>query len=194
MGKMLAMAVHAAPQTSAQGARAQETVDASTLFRAHAPFVAAFLQRLGISAQDAGDLVQEVFLIVHRKGGYRPGAARPTTWLAGVALGVARNFRRRDARRSRIEEAVDVRLDAGGPDLEHALDARTSLDHVRRALDHIHEDQRVVIILHELEGESLVSIAAGLGVPKGTIYARLHRGRKAFRKAYAELTGEGSQP
>jgi RNA polymerase sigma-70 factor (ECF subfamily) len=193
--KMLAMAAQAAPSGPSRviqrdTLRGKESViDAAALFRAHGSFVAAFLQRLGISHQECNDLVQEVFLIVHRKGGYRPGEAKPTTWLANVALGVARNFRRRAGRRARLDqERPTVEPGASVADPERAVDTRRSLDLVRQALDRIQEDQRVVIMLHELEGEPLVSIAAGLQVPTGTIYARLHRGRKAFRKAYADLS------
>jgi RNA polymerase sigma-70 factor (ECF subfamily) len=41
---------------------------------------------------------------------------------------------------------------------------------------------RAVFILFELEGESCESIAAGLEVPIGTVYSRLHAARRAFRE------------
>jgi RNA polymerase sigma-70 factor (ECF subfamily) len=179
---------------SADGEKVGLDIDAAELFRAHAQFVAAFLRRLGIPHQETNDLVQEVFVLVHTKGGYRAGAAGPTTWLAGLALGVARNHRRRVGRRARLDhERADAEQDPVGEDPVGTIEARRSLGLVREALDQISEDQRVVIMLHELEGESSVSIAAGLAVPVGTVYARLHRGRKAFREAYTELTQERGQ-
>jgi RNA polymerase sigma-70 factor (ECF subfamily) len=197
---MLQMAAQAEPRGPSRAIRRdrlrpeESVIDAAALFRAHGRFVAAFLQRLGVSSQECNDLVQEVFLIVHRKGGYRPGEAKPTTWLANVALGVARNFRRRTGRRTTLDQACDmVEPGTAAADPERAVDARRALDLVRQALDRIQEEQRVVIMLHELEGQSLVSIAAGLEVPTGTIYARLHRGRKAFRRAYAELSGASAK-
>ena len=48
----------------------------------------------------------------------------------------------------------------------------------------------MVLMLHQLEGESCASIAAGLGVPVGTIYSRLHGARKAFRAKYGALEQE----
>ena len=162
-------------------------LDATSLFRAHSTFVCSFIERLGIRAPTSHDLVQDVFLIVHRKGGYRAGAAKPRTWLAGIALGVVRNHRRRMQTRTR--GAVLLHPDAQerhtGPDsLCERADARRALSRVKRALDALDEDQRVVFMLYELEGQSTSAIAAGLGIATGTVYSRLHTARKAFRKAY----------
>jgi len=45
-----------------------------------------------------------------------------------------------------------------------------------------------VFVLAELQGETVVSIAAGLGIPVDTAYSRLRAARLAFRKA-AEASG-----
>lgn len=165
-----------------------ECIGAGVLFRRHASFVANFLVRLGVDRSEVDDVVQDVFMIAHRRGGYRPGAARPTTWLADIALRVNAN-RRRGQRRSKVsadmgpvEKAIDPASTPG-----EALQLRQSLDRVQLALDTLDEDKRVVFILFELEGESCDSIAAGLGVPVGTVYSRLHGARKQFAKAHARL-------
>ena len=49
-------------------------------------------------------------------------------------------------------------------------------------------------MLHQLEGESCASIAAGLGVPVGTVYSRLHGARKAFRAKYESLAMSSGTP
>ena len=51
-----------------------------------AAFVAAFVMRLGVTKEAVDDVVQEVFLTAHRLGGHTTGAAKPTTWLAEIAL------------------------------------------------------------------------------------------------------------
>jgi RNA polymerase sigma-70 factor (ECF subfamily) len=165
-----------------------EAISAGVLFRRHAAFVANFLVRLGVDRSEVDDVVQDVFMIAHRRGGYRPGAARPTTWLADIALRVNAN-RRRGQRRSRVsadmgpvERALDPARSPG-----EALQLRQSLDRVQEALEGLDEEKRAVFILFELEGESCDSIAAGLGVPVGTVYSRLHGARKQFAKAHARL-------
>jgi RNA polymerase sigma-70 factor, ECF subfamily len=158
---------------------------AEALFRAHAPFVVRLLTRLGVPPSHVDDLVQEVFLTAHRRGGFTPGAARPTTWLAEIALRVA-STARRSRRRSRVtsdENAVDAAV-SEAPTPFDAASTRQALGRVERALDAMDLDRRAIFVLFELEGESCEAIAAGLGVPVGTVYSRLHAARRDFRKAY----------
>jgi len=160
-------------------------LSAAALFRLHCTFVAGFLVRLGVEAQDVDDLVQEVFLIAHRQGGYVLGPARPTTWLAEIALRVA-SVARRSRRRSRVspdEATVASTAEQGAGPFEAAA-ASQALGRVQRALDTLDLDRRAVFVLFELEGESCDVIAAGLGIPVSTVYSRLHAARQAFRTAY----------
>jgi RNA polymerase sigma-70 factor, ECF subfamily len=158
-----------------------KTLDGGDLFRAHAAFVANFLVRLGVLHQELDDAVQEVFLIAHRRGGYVEGPARPTTWLAEIALRVASGVRR--ARRRRLPDEPGEEHHAGPTPFE-ALAAAEALGHVQRALDALPLEQRAVFILFEIEGESCVSIARGLDIPVGTVYSRLHAARRDFQRAY----------
>jgi len=61
--------------------------------------------------------------------------------------------------------------------------ARESARHLQAALDTMEPGHRAVFILFELEGEPCDSIAAGLGLPVGTVYSRLHAARRAFRES-----------
>jgi RNA polymerase sigma-70 factor (ECF subfamily) len=165
-------------------------IGAEELFRQHAPFVAKFLVRLGARREETDDLVQEVFLIAHKKGGWQPGPAKPTTWLAEIALRVASSERRRTTRReARVSlEESDAADDQADPSLR--AEASESLRRVERALASLPLEQRACFVLFELEGQSCEEIAAGLGIPIGTVYSRLHRARAEFKKAYARLTPE----
>jgi RNA polymerase sigma-70 factor (ECF subfamily) len=49
-------------------------------------------------------------------------------------------------------------------------------------------------VLFEIEGESCDDIAAGLGIPVGTVYSRLHAARRDFQKAFAKLAGRVQTP
>ncbi len=186
-----------APRTDAPVSRTRVTAEA--LFRARAQFVAGFVFRLGAPRESVDDIVQEVFLTAHRRGGFEEGPARPTTWLAEIALRVVSTHRRSDRRR-RVQPdqaALDVAVsDADRPD--QTAERRSALRVVERALDGIDVDKRAVFILFEIEGASSEDIAAGLGIPLGTVYSRLHAARKEFQKAYDRLSGgaatSGIQP
>jgi len=170
-------------------ARWSEPIDTEALFRAHAAFVARFLVRLGVAKQELEDLVHDVFVVVHRAGGCAPGSARPTTWLAEIALRLASSRRRaikRDATAG--DEALrTMRAGTAGPLRDAA--AREALERVQGALDGLDMEKKSVFILYELEGESCESIADGLQIPVGTVYSRLHHARREFLHAYRRLTG-----
>jgi RNA polymerase sigma-70 factor, ECF subfamily len=170
-----------------EGAGEEGRLDAQALFRAHAVFVASFLQRIGAPAADVDDLVQEVFLVVHRKGGYVPGAGRPRTWLAAIALRVASTGRRTRGRRREQpgEDALLAVSSSATPEAE--LEAQRALARMQRALDGLDLEHRAAFVLYELDGESCEAIASAFGVPVGTIYSRLHHARRRFTSAYAAL-------
>jgi RNA polymerase sigma-70 factor (ECF subfamily) len=54
---------------------------------------------------------------------------------------------------------------------------------VQAALDALPAEQRVVVALFSVDGLSHGEIAAILGVPEGTVWSRLHKGRKALAAA-----------
>jgi RNA polymerase sigma-70 factor (ECF subfamily) len=176
---------------TASGPTAQRApLDAEALFRAHAPFVASFLHRLGTPRSEVDDLVQEVFLVAHRKGGFVPGAAQPRTWLAAIALRVARVSKRTLGRRL---DSADEQVLAMAPeqhDPHRSAEVRQSLARVQRALSALDLEHRAAFVLYELEGEPCDAIAASFDVPVGTIYSRLHHARRRFLDAYAALGGD----
>jgi len=160
-------------------------LDSAELFRRYAPFVANFLARMGVARADVDDLVQEVFLVAHRGGGYAPGPAKPTTYLASIAFRAATTHRRKRQTRSFVKLADEVVSSAGDErhSPERDADQKRHLAMLDRILDLLDHDKRVVFVMAELQGESVVAIAQVLGVPVDTAYSRLRAARKIFREA-----------
>jgi RNA polymerase sigma-70 factor (ECF subfamily) len=167
-----------------------ERIDAEALFREHAGYVASFAHRLGVPRDDVHDLVQEVFLVAHRKGGYEQGAAQPRTWLCAIAVRLARKSHRERARRDPSDTPYIETAPAFEQSPSARLETQRSLELVQRALDTLDIEHRAAFVLYEVERESCESIAAALEVPVGTVYSRLHNGRKRFLAAY-EALGSG---
>jgi len=162
---------------------------AEALYRAYAPFVVKFLYRLGASAQELEDLVQQVFLVAHHRGGYVRRSAQPTTWLAAIAARVLSTHRRTLRRKHSNEllpvgESVLEDVAEEGVDAHRHAEARESLARVWRALEKLTEDQRLLFILHEMEERSCESLARELELPLGTVHSRLHAARRAFIEAH----------
>jgi RNA polymerase sigma-70 factor (ECF subfamily) len=166
-------------------------ISTEELFRQHAPFVARLLHRLGVPTREIDDVVQQVFVVVHKNGGYVHGPATPTSYLGAIAVKAASSARRRDtAQRTRQAGCSPELLAGSGRDPVRMLEVRRELSQLQAALDEMDSELRAVLVLTELEGESCTSIAASQGIPVGTVYWRAHRARKQFRKIALRLTEE----
>ena len=82
-----------------------EHLGVEELFRAHSPFIASFLRRLGMPASEVDDLVQDAWVVALQRD-------EPPTraWLAGVLRNLARlRWRTRERREAREETAARTR-------------------------------------------------------------------------------------
>jgi RNA polymerase sigma-70 factor (ECF subfamily) len=160
-------------------------LDSEELFKRHARFVARFLIRMGVRETDLDDLIQDVFLVAHRNGGYRPGSASPTTYLASIAIRARAAHRRKQKSRNWLEtnpKAVGIAAGEEQTPLE-SMERQVDIACVQEALDTLDGDKRAVFVLVEIEGESCVAVAEGLDIPLNTVYSRLRVARERFCKA-----------
>lgn len=167
---------------------AERPIATETLYRQHGRFVASFLRHMGAREPELDDMVQDVFLLAHRKGGYQPGAAAPRTWLSSLALRIIRARRRASTRRPAPVELCESAADAG-EGVAQQVEHRHALERVQQALQALSAGHRAVFILFEIEGVPGEEIADLYGVPVGTIYSRLHHARAKFKKAYRTVCG-----
>jgi RNA polymerase sigma-70 factor (ECF subfamily) len=160
------------------------------IYREHAQRVAAWASRLGGPRRgaDLEDVVQEVFLRVHRAlPGFR-GEAEVTTWLYRITENVVRERMRKERLRrfigfdgsTRSGPGDDPTADVPSPrptpegDLEHRERARMLYD----ALDRVSETYRNPFILFEIEGLPGEEVARLVGVKLPTLWVRLSRARE----------------
>ena len=151
--------------------------------------------------QDPEDLVQETYLRAYAGfGSYRGGNAR--AWLAAICLNVARSQARRKRRRPwEVPGATlpDVlpRSGAGGQgaaDVADMVIAGLDAAQVSRCLGLLPEPQRVCIVLVDVAGYTTREVAEALGCPRGTVLARVHRGRRRLARLLAEAGVSRGQP
>jgi RNA polymerase sigma-70 factor, ECF subfamily len=147
-------------------------------------FVYRSLRRHGISPSDAEDLAQDVFLVMwRRRADYDP--QRPVrAWLAGIAYRVAYEHRKRRGREvpSGFVDAQDQRGHA-----EERLSSSSERHLVLRALSLLAEKHRSILVMHDLDGVQMQTIAEGLSIPIPTGYSRLRSARLAFGKVVRRL-------
>ncbi len=168
------------------------SLDVAGVYAAHSDFVWRSLQHLGVRGADLEDLMQEVFVVVHRKLDGFDGLSRITTWLFGICMRVvARHRRRAYFRFERQEAEVPERADTHTPEERAVTHERTAL--LERALGRLSLEQRAVFVLFEIEGHRSEEIAETLGVPVGTVYSRLFTARKHVARSL-ERAKSGGKP
>ncbi len=155
-----------------------------TLYARHADFVWRTLLRLGITRDDIGDAVQDVFLVVHQQLGSFEERSAFSTWLFTICRTVATR-RRRQYKRDRenvttdsTDEVIDLRAD-----VDRAAEHNQDLQLLNEILESLDAKQRNVFILFELEKMQGDEVSQALGIPLGTVYSRLQLARDSFRQA-----------
>ncbi len=161
-------------------------LDTAAIYARWARFVWVSLQRLGVRSADLDDICHDVFIVVQRKLPEFDRRGKVQTWLLGICVRVAANYRRRAY--IRLEQSAgDLHADGvvpiaapegARPDRE--VQRRRLLTRAEAALSRMSPVKRTVFVMFELEGLSCVEIAEELGLPVGTVYSRLHAARKLF--------------
>jgi RNA polymerase sigma-70 factor (ECF subfamily) len=151
-------------------------IDVADVYRTHVEHVWLSLARLGVREADLPDLVHDVFLVVQRRQDEFDATRSMRGWLWGIALGLARNYRRRLA--TRVEDSVE-RFPEGAShgDAESQLDMQRRAARGRLALEALDPERRAVFVMFEVEGMSGRAIAETLDVAIGTVHSRLHAAR-----------------
>jgi len=165
------------PTTASLVESAELSFDA--IYEAEFDFVFRIVSRLAGSG-DIDDLVQDVFVVVHRRLHEFRGDARLTTWLFRIAYRVVGAHIRRERFRRRAREFF--RFVGSHP----APEPSDEQARVRAALAELSYERRTALVLFEVEGWTAEDVARAFGVPAGTVYRRLHEARAAFRRAYAD--------
>lgn len=135
-------------------------------------------QLIGVtgSVAEAEDVLQEAFVrgLDHPR---RLGAENPEAWLRTVAVNLARSRWRRAQRLIGLAPRL--------VDEPHVGDVDGRLD-LLQALRRLPSRQREVIALYHLADLSIDQVAETLGLPTGTVKARLSRGRAALSTLLVE--------
>ncbi|GIX46825.1 MAG: ECF RNA polymerase sigma factor SigR [Candidatus Tectimicrobiota bacterium] len=152
--------------------------------------------RLTRNPSEAEDLVQETYLRAYRFFHQFTPGTNIKAWLFTILRNTYINAYRKAARqheRLDFEQVAPFYADAGAaPEWTDRASAEAALRHVvqddvKRALDELPEEYRLVVLLADLEDFSYKEIADIVGCPIGTVMSRLFRGRRLLRKSLGEF-------
>jgi RNA polymerase sigma-70 factor (ECF subfamily) len=149
------------------------------LAREHADRVYRLAYGLTRNRHEAEDLAQDVFDRVFRNtASYTHGNL--DGWLYRITVNIFRDRVRRNGR-LRLEPLREDTADDRSP----TVGLPVFDDDVRAALAALHPTLRAAVLLFDVDGLNYDEIAAALGVKRGTVGSRIHRGRAQLRAALA---------
>ena len=147
--------------------------------------------RMTKNANDAEDLVQEAFTKAYRFWDKFEQGSNCRAWLFKIMTNIFINEYRSKSRAPMAVNVDDIddnylygQLAQGGSEEnpEQLLFAKIFDDDVKKAIEELPDDFRMVVVLSFLEGFSYQEIAEIADLQLGTVKSRLHRGRKLLQK------------
>ena len=186
-----------APPAAVPAPSAQPDWTFDGVYQAYFPFVWRTVRRLGGAPNAVEDIVQDVFLVVHRRLGSFEGKASMRSWLFTIAARVVRDSRRTLRRKpgnlggaARATHDIDSIADARAA-CPHESAAKTeAVRRLHQILAAMSEQRREVFILAELEQMPVVEVAVAVNANVNTVYSRLRAARAEFEQAVARTNAE----
>jgi RNA polymerase sigma-70 factor (ECF subfamily) len=148
--------------------------------------VLRWVRAFGVPCAEQDDIVQDVFLVVHRRLSSFDGR-NLSAWLYKITQRRVRDFKRLAWVRhfllrqpSGVDELDDVADDPSDP--QELLQKRRLLNQVLNSLG---DTERATLVMFEVEGYSAEEIAPLQGVAPATVWTRVHRARKKLIRQLA---------
>jgi len=163
------------------------------LYERNSGFVRDVIARHAGPSIDAEDLVQNVFMVAHRKWEKVSQHAQPRAWLHLAALREVWAARRRE----RVKRLLPFRL---GPEIaesegpETAYQRREASELFYALIAKLPEKQRTAFVLYYVDGFDSVEIAQILSCPEPTVRTRLFHARRAFAAAAERRRRRAARP
>jgi len=163
--------------------KAIPVINIPELFREHHHHLLRFVMRYLKNSADAEDVVQNTFIEAMRCADRFSGLSKPSTWLFGIALNLARNQVRRNCA-DMLDEVDETFMDQivdDHADPASVIELRQIASKVEALLGHLSPKIRATFEA-VLDGDATYEEAAGqLNIPIGTVRSRVSRVRAEVR-------------
>jgi RNA polymerase sigma-70 factor (ECF subfamily) len=167
--------------------------DTARLYRDYAAAVARWASKLTRSSSEAEDVVQEVFLVAHRRLPELPPLRNPAPWLFRITTNVVRH-RWRDQKRRMVNQRVPMpETAATGPSPLEILERNRQIDRLEQAMSTLHAEDRRLLWLCDVRCLPTSRVTAMTGIKPETLRVRRFRARAQIARQVREQTGEGAR-
>jgi RNA polymerase sigma-70 factor (ECF subfamily) len=156
------------------------------LYARFSPEVNRLVWRLLGADPDHNDIVQQVFCKVIQHGRRLREPARLGAWVQSITVNtVYEELRRRDVRRLFQRDSGTVEFH---PDLVRDVEVRDLLLRAKRVIERLPAKERLVFMLHFVEGRPLAEVAELCGFSLATAKRRLGAANRRFETLIARNT------
>lgn len=135
--------------------------------------VKRFARTLCATPEDAEDATQEALIVLYRKIGTLRTAAALGSWMFQIV-------RNECIRRTRLALRRPISAAMTEPSAEDAALARLEMERIVDSIAGLPPDQRAVLVLRDIQGQSGAATAQALGLSRAAMKSRLHRGRETL--------------
>jgi RNA polymerase sigma-70 factor (ECF subfamily) len=184
---------------AAAGAREHEALRFEDVYREHFAFAWRTVRRMSVRAGSVDDVVQDAFVVVHRRlGDYDPRMSL-RGWLYGILVRVVADHRRRARRKDSRCTSIDddergtERFASTAPPPSEGVEHGEALALLERILEDLSPEHREVLVLSRLEEMNVPEIAQAIGANVNTVYSRLRAASERFDALYTRLRA-GEEP
>jgi RNA polymerase sigma factor (sigma-70 family) len=136
--------------------------------------VKRFARTLCSTPEDAEDAAQEALIVLYRKIGTLRATAALGSWMFQIV-------RNECIRRSRFVFHKPISAVMVESSAEDAALARLEIERIVDSIAGLPTEQRAVLVLRDIQGLSGAATAQALGLSRGAMKSRLHRGRETLR-------------
>lgn len=182
-------------------ARNGDDVAFNELVRAYRKRILGTISRLIGRPEDVEDVGQEVFLRLYYSMEQLRTADMFEPWLYRLTVNSAYDYlrkrrRKKESRLSDLSEAQVARADAEAGGLEKNEADRKGFirEFVQRLLGAVSEEDRLLLMLKEVEGLSIKELEKIYGVNENALKVRLFRARQRVLKAFEKQGGDEKLP
>jgi RNA polymerase sigma-70 factor, ECF subfamily len=151
---------------------------------------------------EAEDLAQEVFITVFKSIDQFRGDSKFSTWLYRVTANHCKNrikylARRHERGKAEFDDRIEHDEGSDGPMVmprssprpDQQLEGAEMELVLQAAIGELDDEQRILVVLRDVEDLSYDEICAITELPEGTVKSRLHRARMALRKKLLKHMG-----
>jgi len=148
------------------------------VYKASSSFVYNVALRVVNNREDALEVAQEVFMIIHDKLKSFRFESSFKTWVYRITANYAINFAKKNSRAKTVPFEESFGEGAVESDAHAQMDQEDKSKLVERLLGELNPDQRACVVLRDIQGLSYEEIAQTLSININTVRSRLKRSRE----------------